>query len=418
MNRKFVFTILALAFSGMALASVKVTSLDLKTVGDNGYISIQLDGRSNDLPDLRVYGNVIELSLDKATAFSGISKTVKGAFLSANVLNGKAIIKTILPYAVSAEKVNVGWKNSSIEVSFPRGAAATATSEQVHKPINSTAHEVAPKEIKPVSPTKSVAQKTATALSLETSEPQPKNSEQQPENKISKDLLNEDYLNKLMKDQTAGKDQDNPVEIKKDSVTTKQAAPGTKEATDAPINVIPKVEAGGNKFSFAGYAVKFTLFLAVVLGLFYGVVQLLKKGVFNRGKLGFLNNTQMIQVLSTTYLAPKRSLMVVKVHKQIFLVANSETGLTFLSEMTDTSGLIKDGEKAVTGTNFDEKLDVASAQQGYDAFIKVKENIMESTPTNDDFKALAKLASVKDDVVKFSDELKKKAKKLRPIEFN
>jgi len=43
------------------------------------------------------------------------------------------------------------------------------------------------------------------------------------------------------------------------------------------------------------------IFLAVVLGLFYGVVQLLKEGVFSRGKLGFLNNTQMIQVLSTTY---------------------------------------------------------------------------------------------------------------------
>ena len=125
----------------------------------------------------------------------------------------------------------------------------------------------------------------------------------------------------------------------------------------------------------------------------------------------------MIQVLSTTYVSPKRSLMIVKAHKQIFLVANSESGLEFLSEMKDTSGLIKEGEKLVTGSNFDLNFATADSNTNIeDTNIKLKENILESTPVNDE-KGISKLAVAKD-IVKFSDELKKKARKLKPIEFN
>ena len=403
MNRKFSFAFLTLTLSLAAQAGVKVTSLDLRTNGSNGYINIALEGKNNDLPDLKVYGNVIELGLPNSDAFSAISKTVRGALLTANVLNGKAIIKTVLPYAVSADMVNVGWKNKSIEVVFPRGVSATAPAlaPTIKAPaINS--FEVAKatlKEIKPEAPVlPSSMEKKA--------EPAAVVAPKVAEAKISKDTLNEDYLNKLMKEETTPQ--------KKDEVKLQQAAP---VKIQAEANV-PQVASKSDNFSFAGYAAKFTFFLVAVLGLFYGVVQLLKKGVFNRGKLGFLNNSQMIQVLSTTYVAPKRSLMVVKAHNQIFLVANSESGLTFLSEMTDTSGLIKEGEKFVTGTNFDEKLNAVEAQKGYEAFIKVKEDIMESTPIQEEPKGLAKLASAKNDIVKFSDELKKKAKKLKPIEFN
>lgn len=122
----------------------------------------------------------------------------------------------------------------------------------------------------------------------------------------------------------------------------------------------------------------------------------------------------MIQVLSTTYVAPKRSLMIVKAHRQIFLVANSESGLEFLSEMTDTTGLLKEGEKEVTGTNFD--LNLGEARQTvHEHSVKLKENIQESTPIEETSVATKLIPK---DIVKFSDELKKKAKKLKPIEFN
>ncbi len=208
---------------------------------------------------------------------------------------------------------------------------------------------------------------------------------------------------------TARRDNDFPPrnQVDNDEVNVKQAAIAK---TAAPETIASKKK---EEFSFASYAVKFTVFLALVLGLFYGIVQLLKKGVFNRGKLGFLNNSQMIQVLSTTYIGPKRSLMVVKAHKQIFLVSSSENGVQFLSEMTDTSGLIKEGEKLVTGTNFDLNLGSAEDTTNETSF-KLKENINESTPVPE--KGIQSLSAK--DIVKFSDELKKKAKKLKPIEFN
>lgn len=375
MNKKLITLTLSVLASLGAQAGVKVTSLNLNTNGSNGYINIAIEGRSGELPDYKVYGNTIEVILSDADAFSSIFKNVRGAQLSANVLNGKAVIKAVLPYEIKAEGVNLGWKNKNIEVVFPRGQVTEVVTEKVAAP-------------KPVA-----VKKTEVKIKAETPT-------------VAKETLNEDYLNNLMKEETAKtvevEKSPETVTVKNDEVTVGQAAPAR---TTVP---------GNDGFSFAGYAAKFTVFLAMVLGLFYGVVQLLKKGVFNRGKLGFLNNSQMIQVLSTTYVAPKRSLMVVKAHNQIFLVANAENGLTFLSEMTDTTGLIKEGEKIVTGTNFDLNMGSVESAPAAPEF-KLKENIMESAPLPDE-KGIAALTAK--DIVKFSDELKKKAKKLKPIEFN
>lgn len=384
MNRKFITLALGTLVTFTAQAGVKVTSVDLKTSGATGYVNIALDGRSNELPDVRVYGKTIEVTLTQADAFNGFSKTVSGAILSANVLNGKAIVKAVLPYNIDADGVNLGWKNKNIEVIFPRGKVEKA------EPVAAKAEAARPA-------------KTPTA-------PAAPAVEKKTENKVSKDQLNEDYLNKLMVDSTA-KAEAAKAEAKKDEVNVKQAGIA-REA--APAQTPAPIAKPADNFSFAGYAAKFAVFLAMVLGLFYGVVQLLKKGVFNRGKLGFLNNSQMIQVLSTTYVAPKRSLMVVKAHKQIFLVSNSESGIQFLAEMTDTTGLIKEGEKEVTGTNFDVNLGSVQTQEQEPVF-KIKENINVSTPVPEE-KGIAALSAK--DIVKFSDELKKKAKKLKPIEFN
>lgn len=404
------FSLLALASFGLQ-AGVKVTSLGLTTNGANGYINVALEGRSSELPDIKVHGSTIEITLTDAEAFNAISKNVSGAILSANVLNGKAIVKAILPYDVNANGVDLGWKNKNIEVIFPRGKAVARveTDRPLTPPkqarVEADRPQNPPKQARveadrPVKPTELEIKKTENKVLAKV------------ESATPKEALNEDYLNKLVNEEkakVARRDTDTPppVEIKKDEVKVGQAAIAKTEVTNGFAKE-------GNNFSFAGYAAKFAVFLALVLGLFYGVVQLLKKGVFSKGKLGFLNNTQMIQVLSTTYVAPKRSLMVIKAHKQIFLVSNSETGLQFLAEMTDTSGLIKEGEKFVTGTNFDLNLGAAEISTNETAF-KIKEDIHESTPVEEK-KSLANLTAK--DIVKFSDELKKKAKKLKPIEFN
>ena len=370
MFRKTAVLALTILASFGAHAGVKVTSLDLKTNGTNGQINVAIDGRSGELPDLKVFGKTIEIVLSDAEPFNSIFKNVSGALLSANVVNGKAVVKVVLPYDVNPSSVDLGWKNKNIEVIFPRGKVAKTTQDT------------------PAPVVKKVKTENKILAKVESSVP--------------RESLNEDYLNKLMHEDSAKA----APEINKDEVKVQQAA-----IAKANLEVN---EPKADNFSFAGYAAKFSVFLALVLGLFYGVVQLLKKGVFNRGKLGFLNNSQMIQVLSTTYVAPKRALMVVKAHKQIFLVASSENGLQFLSEMTDTSGLIKEGEKLVTGTNFDVNLGVAETTTTENTF-KLKENITESAPLPEE-KGIQALTAK--DIVKFSDELKKKAKKLKPIEFN
>jgi flagellar biogenesis protein FliO len=390
MNKMFVFVLLSLSLTTMALAGVKVTSVDLSTKDKLGYVSIAFDGRSNDLPDVKVYGNIIEVTMANAESFTSIFKNTRGAQLSANSLNGKAVVKAILPYNIDPKSIDVAYKRTNIEVVFPRGLATAETA------------------VAPVKKTPTVVAKAVIAEELD----------KIAENKVAKDLLNEDYLNKLMKEDKAPKaDFHKVAELNADEIKVKQAAIAKVETKIPEASPkVPKAVMSGNGFSFAGYIVKFMLFLGLVLGLFYGVVRLLKKGIFSRGKLGFLNNTKMIEVLSTTYLSPKRSLMIVKAHNQIFLVANSESGLTFLSEMTDTSGLIKEGEKFVTGTNFDLNLGTAENTEESEMMVKLKENIMESTPFKED-RGLSRIAVAKD-IVKFSDELKKKAKKLKPIEFN
>jgi flagellar biogenesis protein FliO len=382
MFRNFAIIIMMILASLGTSAGVKVKSIDLKTNGANGYINVALEGRSSELPDMKVFGKTIELILSDAEAFTGITKNMKGALLSANVLNGKVIIKVTLPYEIRAERVNLGWNNKNIEIIFPRAINITRTETD-----------------RPVDPEK-ILFKTENKILAKV------------ENLRPKENLNEDYLKKLMEEENKKITSPDNVAFKKDEVKLKQSAVDKSY----PVNVVTadnkKEDKGG--FSFAGYALKFTIFLALVLGLFYGIVQLLKRGVFNRGKLGFLNNNQMIQVLSTTYVGPKRSLLVIKAHKQIFLVANSENGIQFLSEMSDTTGLMKEGEKLVTGTNFDLNLNTAEITTSETSF-NIKEDIHLSHPLPEE-KGIQGLSAK--DIVKFSDELKKKAKKLRPIEFN
>lgn len=361
-------------------AGVKVISLDMKTNGSNGFINVGLEGRSSELPDLKVYGKTIELIVSDATDFLNIDKNIKGAQLRASSLNGKAVVKVTLPYEVKQDAVNLGWNKKNIEIIFPRSKSVVR---------KETDH--------PIDPDKNDLKSENKILT-------------RVESKVLKESLDENYLKKLMDEEQSKNSRPVVADTKKDEVKIKQSSISIPEQT----KLSSKTTEQNDGFSFTGYALKFSIFLALVLGLFYGIVQLLKKGVFNRGKLGFLNNNQLIQVLSTTYVSPKRSLLVVKAHKQIFLVSNSESGIQLISEMSDTTGLIKEGEKSVTGTNFDLSLNSAEVITTEDTF-KLKEDINFSTPIPEE-KGIQALTTK--EIVKFSDELKKKAKKLRPIEFN
>lgn len=361
MNRKFVAIFVVSLFSQVALAGVKVSTINYEKKGNDSILKIAVEGKSNDLPEISVTGQVLHVSLGEADSFKAINKTQDGISLTAQSEKGKAVVSAKLPFNVKTSEVNLGWKNNQVEITFPTG--------------------------KIIEPKKEVKKVAAVVPAVVKKAAPPKES------------FNEDYLKKISKQI---ENNEKKKDVKKDSITTAQAA----------IEKNPAVP-NNNTFSFAGYAVKFTVFLALVIGAFYSIVAVFKKGVFSKGKLGFLNNSQLIEVVSTTYISPKKSLSLIRAHKQIFLVANTDTGVSLISEITDTAGLIKEGEKEITGTNFDLKLNDANSTE---TEIKLKEDILASSPIEETSR-LEKLVAKKD-IVRFSDELKKKAKKLKPIEFN
>ncbi len=202
----------------------------------------------------------------------------------------------------------------------------------------------------------------------------------------------EKLLDELLKDKktAAAQNNDEPFLPTEDQVKT--VLSGNKEFLSKE-----KENAG---FNLGSYTIKFVGFLILVVGIFIGLANIFKKKVLKKGSLGFLNKTNILEVLNTTYLAPKKNLMVVRAHNQVFLIGTSEKGIHFLSEINDMNGLLKNGEKEVSGFNFDNKLG--------DAFINEKEFAVKQDPAQ-----MARSAVEKK--VAFSDQIKNKLKDLKPL---
>ena len=154
------------------------------------------------------------------------------------------------------------------------------------------------------------------------------------------------------------------------------------------------------------YIGKFSAFLGVVLLMFFGVVILFKKGMAKKGKLGFLNKMKPVEVLSTTYLGPKKSLLLIKAHNQVLLLGSSETGINFLTEVENTTDLMKEGETHVLGKNFDTTLD---KEEG-----KEKEFKLKNAEENSLDKLLGENKEEKKE--KISDQIKKKIQNLKSLQ--
>ena len=116
-------------------------------------------------------------------------------------------------------------------------------------------------------------------------------------------------------------------------------------------------------FNVMAYIGKYIIFLSIILLSIYGLFLIFKKRVLKKGRLGFLNDSNLISILNTVYLDPKKSLLLVKVHDKILLLGNSENGLSNLSELDNISDLLKQGEREVAGNNFDTTLDSADKDQ-------------------------------------------------------
>lgn len=345
-------------FSIQIFAGVKVTGIDLKLSSDKGTVITTFSGGFTELPDLKILDNIIELQIEDADQFELINKKTHGVNLFASKVNSKANIRAILPYRVSSDEIQTKFLKNQIEITFPRNKP----SQKVEKVLTEIQPEVSLK-------------------------------------KVDTSHLNESYLNNLMEEKSIQ-------ENKKILPTTDKVS--TKMSSSTEVNPPVPNKKKEEEFSFVSYVFKFGFFLTLVLGIFYGLVQIMKKGVLSKGKLSFLTNSKLVEVLNTTYISPKRSLVLVKVHNQVFLVSNAENGLNFMTEIRDTTSLIKETEKTITGSNFDESY--IKFEQNEDQRVNLKEDIYTST------QEVTTAEILKKDVVKFSEELKKKAKKLKPIE--
>ena len=333
------FILASLTSLNLAAADVTIKGADLANAkGSEAKLSIKHAGTLNDNPTISVSDKVLNISIPNSGLAAKINKKVNGSAISATMTGEETVaVKVALPYSLKGREsdVTITLKEGSIDVHFPRIEVA----KKAVQAENNRAPAITEKAIVLDTQTNAEAEK-----------------------------LDENYLSNLVKDQEKLAEAKHP-EAKKDTKTVAQddtANTGdrvtlTQSSVAKTENNTGKTEAqsegnGESRFSVAGYIGKFVAFLAIMIAGFYGVLTLFKKGIIKKGKLGFLHSTKLVEVLSTTHVAPKRTLMMVKAHKQVFLISSSETGIQFLSEINDVAGLIKSGEEEITGSNFDTNL--------------------------------------------------------------
>lgn len=356
--------LIALLATAVAHASgVKVTALDWSAAQNQGRFVVTLSSPLAETPDWDVKGGRFAMTIPGATVEKNtVRKLDNVRIAAANTERGVLATLTFLNGPVNADNIALTLKDGKIEISTKVPAA------------------VAPAAVR------------APAI---TAKP-----------KVDKKELGEDFLKSIeaeLERPAAAAATTATVAAPATTVAPAPAATAFKDEIKAKQSA-PKRDGG---FSFVSYAGKFTAFLGCVLLFFWGVIQLMKKGVLSKGKLGFLNNTQLVSVLSTTYVAPKRAILLVKAHNQAFLVSSSESGMSFIAEVRDVPGLVKESEKALVGANFDDNVDVASAQPIEQ--LREKADIYQSV-------AEPEKTSVQKDIVRFSDELKKKVKNLKSLQ--
>jgi flagellar biogenesis protein FliO len=383
-----IFSILTFPLTAIA-GGVKVKSVDFSQVGKKGKVTINLEDRLPETPELTLKKGIVQVEIPGTYVWPKIEKKVTTAgndfdtTLTAYQFDKNTVrFRAMVPYNLQGKEnqVNVTLREKAIELNFPvPGVAAAKTTKKVKPAISAAAYD-------------------------------------------------ESYLDKLVKEKTQAAPAAK-TETKTIAATGNNGAKKPANGLFAKKDEVNMTLSGAKKdnaenkssFSVAGYIGKFVAFLGLVLLFFYGVMHLMRRGVLKKGKLGFLNDTNIVEVLNTTYLGPKKSLLMVKVHKQVFLLSSTDKGIEFLSELSDTTGLFKSQETKVAGDNFDSNLGAAAKQ---DKKFKLKElgKAIESTQKaqeNDNESLEGFLAKTEDettDKVKLSDQIKNKVKNLKQLQ--
>lgn len=359
---------LSIACATNAFAKVKMNSMNFNREGQVGRIEINLEQDLDRTPELEIRDGFIQVSLFDAFVWPKMEKKVSiqnpmDTTLSAYQFDNNSVrFRAYIPGGkdLNQNKVTLRMKDKAVWLEFPiTGKALNA--KAVPAPSRSPALEPA-------------------AL------------------KASNEKYDESYLKKLLAD----KDNLNLELDKSKMVGQTDTKTNVMANTEDKVNFTQAATQKTNEFSLAGYAAKFVAFLALFIVILYGAVSFLKKGVLGKTKLGFLNSTKSVEVMSTTYIGPKRSMILVRAHKQVFLVGSSESGLQLISEVNDLPGVIKEGEKSLAGDNFDSNYSQAETTEKE---FNLK-TVLDAPAENQETK----------ETVKLSDQIKTKIKNLKPLQ--
>lgn len=376
--------LLSLVLVVAAQAKVKVNDVELNGQGEAlGKITVSISGVVKNNPEISIKNSVLQLVIPDSVVWPKIEKkvSVTGADFDTTLMayqfdKDSVRVRAVLPYSLTGKEkqVTVSIKDGKLELSFPRQGGAPVKAAVAPTSANSRKPEV--------------------------------------------DKLDESYLQKLMneKEEAAPEEQAQGEKVEEKAPVADATQKATEDKIKTSMSSVKKES--NDAFSFTTYVGKFVAFLGLVLLLFYGAVNVLKKGVLKKSKIALFQNMKAIEVLNTTYIAPKKNLVLVKAHNQVFLIGTSEAGIHFLSEIKDVTALIKNGEKDEIGDNFDMNLDTA---EHVGKEMKLKEVYTQSAPLQDEkggldnFLADAPVKEVKDQV-KFSDQIRNKIKGMRPLQ--
>tara|TARA_R110000868_G_scaffold283057_1_gene543425 strand:+ start:2320 stop:3480 length:1161 start_codon:yes stop_codon:yes gene_type:complete len=378
--------IMILTLPFMALAETGKTKIEdiaykAQSQGSRGSVVIRLASPINEIPELTIKDNMVQVSVPGTFVWPKIEKNVSvgsaDATLMAYQFNKDLVrVRAMLPFSLEGreKQVSLVVGDNSVELTFPV--------EQSTKTVSA--------------PAPAVKSKKSPDAAYDT--------------KYLEKLLSDKEL-RAMAEQANSKGNAAAVAPKLVQTDSK------KQQDEVNVTLSAPEREDNAPFSVANYLGKFVAFLGVVLLVFYAAATLMKKGVLKKGKLGFLNSTKSVEVLSTTFIGPKRSVLTIRAHDQVFLVGSSESGLQLISEISNPVGMMKEGERKLAGDNFDTTL-----QKSPEKEFRLKETAQanrEAAATSEvgldsflDSKATNKVK----DKVRFSDQIKSKVKNLKPLQ--
>lgn len=410
-----VLTLVLTTLASLNIWSAEVGIQGVEFVNSQGAeakLSIKHKGTLNDNPKIEITDKKMSITISNSELVGKVNKKINGFSISGAMTGEETVALNInLPYSLKGKESDVTMvlKEGSFEVNFPRLEVAKKTTVITPSNISRSPSVIAEAAIDSLTKNNEAEKLDENYLSNLVKDQEKLANEKHPENKAPKEVQKEGHADT-------------------DRVTLTQSSTQKNSATSEDK---AKSE-GKSNFSISTYVGKFVAFLSLMILGFYGVLTLFKKGVIKKGKLGFLHSTKLVEVLSTTHIAPKRSLMMVKAHKQVFLISSSETGVQFISEIQDVAGLIKTGEEEITGSNFDTNLYTANksekqfklkeVDQGEDYAMGSLDDML-----NDEVPAKAQSANISNaakaiekapvqDQVRLSDQIKTKIKNLKQLQ--